>query len=238
MGRTLVDAFVGLSNDAISVTKRNKDKAIHEDLKESEFDEVVLRVISPESSLLRSAIIEHSQKLCEYTDYEITEFAKPVITDQLLRVSFWDEINSAIANDRFISERKIWVGVCSNSYWHKVRDQLSWKMAYVLCPLMSYSKANKLGLHLGQKAMIDILNVSAMEEVNGVMKFNAKIAQLQITAYNSIQDRMFGKAVQRLETHNTNENIEVTKESIEEIQKEIAQLELKSLPLTIETDGE
>lgn len=239
MGRNLGDTFLGFNSVVDEVSSRNKDKVIHADLKQTEFDEVVLQAVAPESEKLKQAIIIHSQKLCDYTEYEIAIEAKPVQIDQLLRVSFWDEVNTAIAESRPVSERKIWTGVCSNTYWNKVRDELEWKMAYILCPLMSYSKANKLGLHLGQKAMLEILNASPYTGSGEKKAFNPKIAQLQLQAYQALQDRMFGKAVQRLQTHNTNESV-ANKESLEELQKEIALLEGKksSIPISVEVAGE
>jgi hypothetical protein len=239
MSRQLADTYLSYNSLVDGISKHNKDKVIHADLKETEFDDVVLGAVAPESQRLKNSITIHSQKLCDYTEYEIAVEAKPVQTDQLLRVSFWDEVNTAIAESRPISERKIWTGVCSNTYWNKVRDELEWKMAYILCPLMSYSKANKLGLHLGQKAMLEILNASPYQGNGEHKTFNSKIAQLQLQAYQALQDRMFGKAVQRLQTHNTNENVD-KKESIEELQKEIALLEGKkaSMPVTVEVVGE
>jgi hypothetical protein len=234
MSRHVGDHFLGYTDLVDDISKRNKDKVIHSDLKEVEFDDIVLGAVAPESDKLFRSIKNNSITLTELSEYEIATEAKPCQVDQLLRVSFWDEVNDAIANQRPISERNIWKGVCSNTYWNKVRDEWGLKMAYVLCPLMSYSKANKLGMHLGQKAMIDILNASPYEtDKNGNKKFNVKIAALQLHAYNTVQDRVHGKAVQRIQTHNTNES-KKSAESIEELQKEIALLEGKSPPTTIE----
>jgi hypothetical protein len=234
MGRTVGDHFLGYSDLVDDISKRNKDKVIHHDLKEVEFDDIVLGAVAPTSERLFRSIKNNSVALTEMTEYEIAIEAKPCQVDQLLRVSFWDEVNTALAENRAISENNIWKGVCSNTYWFKVRDEWAMKMAYVLCPLMSYSKANKLGMHLGQKALIDILNASPYEvDRAGNKKFNVKIAALQLHAYNTVQDRVHGKAVQRIQTHNTNES-KKDKESIEDLQKEIAALEGKSPPITIE----
>lgn len=218
--------YLTLNTQVDAASKRNHDKVIHQDLKEVEFDDIILGAVAPDSIRLHEAIVQHSIKLTEHTEYEITEFAEPLQVDQLLRVSFWDEVNKALAEGRVISERNIWMGVCSCSYWYKVRDMLEWKFAYILCPLMAYSKANKLGLHLGSKALLDILNASAVTTVNNSKVVNIKLAQLQIAAFNALQDRVYGKAVQRLQTHNTNDNSNnKDKETIEDLQREIAQLE-------------
>lgn len=231
--------FLGFHDVIDEVSSRNKDKVIHADLKESEFDDIVLGAVAPESERLRSSIATVSQHLTEYTEYEIAKLAEPCQIDQLLRVSFWDEVNEAIANNRPISERNIFKGVCSNTYWIRVRDELQYKMAYVLCPIMSYSKANKLGLHLGQKAMIEILNASPFSGSGDNKTFNPKIAQLQLKAFELVQDRVHGKAVQRIQSHNTNESAN-KQESIEDLKREIELLEgkKKSIPITIEvSDG-
>jgi hypothetical protein len=238
MANTPGNYYLGFDPLVDEVSKRNKDKVIHSTLKETEFDDIVLGAVSPESERLKQSIEIHSLKLTENTEYEVSVKAEPCQIDQLLRVSFWDEVNTAIAEQRPISERNIWKGVCSNTYWNRIRDELEWKMAYVLCPIMSYSKANKLGLHLGQKAMLEILNASAYEDFGGKKKLNPKIAQLQLQAFNAIQDRMYGKAVQRVQSHNTNESIKAN-ESIEELQREIELLEgkKKSIPITVDIDG-
>lgn len=218
----------------ISAGKYSKDKVIHADLKEIEYDDIVLSAIHPESTKLIDSVKRNSEVLTQKTEYQITETAEVVMADQLLRVSFWDEVNKAVVEGRTITERNIFNGVCSNKYWMRVRDELDDKMAYILCPLMAYTKANKLGLQLGQRAMLDILNVSPKGE-NG--KFDTKLAQLQFSVFKELQDRSFGKAVQRIQSHNTNET--VTNDSIEDLHKEIAMLEGKpisdgDIPTTIE----
>lgn len=227
--------ILGFTDLVGKVVKHNHDKVIHQDLKETEFDDIVMSVIAPESDRLRNAISRHSEKLTQHTEYEILTLAQPVQTDQLLRISFWDEVNTAIAENRPVSERKIWNGVCSCTYWYRVRDELEWKMAYVLTPVMSYAKANKLGLELGQKAMLAILSAPNVDSKGRIE--NIKLAQLQKQVFEMIQDRVHGKAVQRIQSHNT--NVEANKkESIEDIQKELEQLQKKVMPVTIEVDGE
>jgi hypothetical protein len=226
---------IGYSDVVDEISRRNTDKVIHSDLKEVEFDDIVMSAIHPDSDKLRDSIALNSEKLTTHTEYQIVKEAQPCAVDQLLRVAFWDEVTTASAEGRPISERAIFKGVCSNKYWIKIRDELEWKMAYILCPLMSYTRSNKLALHLGQKAIIEILNASPV--VNGV--FNPKIAQLQLQAYQSVQDRVYGKAVQRLQTHSTVESSK-DKESIEELQREIAMLEGKksALPMTVDVSDE
>jgi hypothetical protein len=214
------NTVIGYSSVLDEISRRNTDKAVHAELKSIEFDDVVMSVIHDESTSLRDSITAHSEKLCEFTEYQIAKKAEPCQVDQLLRVSFWDEVNTALVENRKVSERNIFKGVCSNSYWMKIRDESEWKMAYILCPLMSYTKFTKLALHLGQKALIDILNASPV--VDG--KFNAKIAHLQMQAAQAVQDRVYGKAVQRLQSHSTVESSK-DKESIEDLQREIARLE-------------
>lgn len=227
--------ILGFTELVDKVSKYNHDKVVHQDLKETEYDDILLSVVAPESDMLKFSIKQHSQKLTQHTEYEIVNLAQPVQTDQLLRISFWDEVNTAIAENRVISERKIWQGVCSGTYWHRVRDELEWKMAYVLTPVMSYAKANKLGLELGQKAMLAILAAPNIDK-NGKIE-NIKLAQLQKQVFEMIQDRIHGKAVQRIQSHNTNENVE-KKESLEDLHKELEQLQKKVMPITIEVDGE
>jgi hypothetical protein len=229
--------YLGFNPLIEEISKRNKDKVIHADLKETEFDDIVLGAVAPDSEKLRDSIKHNSEKLIECTEYEITQMAEPSQIDQLLRVSFWDEVNTAIAEQRPISERNIFKGVCSNTYWINVRDNLEWRMAYVLCPIMSYTKANKLGLHLGQKAMLDILNASPYMGSGDGKVLNVKIAQLQLRAFENLQDRTYGKAVQRIQSHNTNENhTSKDTESVEDLQKEIELLEGKKKIIPIEVD--
>ncbi len=228
MARIVTEKF---SEDIIMETSRgNKDKVIHSDLKETEFDDVVMSVIHPESNSLAYSIKHNSITLTEKTEHEITEAADVAVIDQLLRISFWDEVNTAVVEGRVVSERNIFKGVCSRQYWTRVRDELPEKMAYVLCPLIAYSKANKLGMQLGQRAMLNILNANVVDDKG---RTNTKLAQLQFAVFKELQDRMFGKSVQRVQSHNTNETITAS-ESVEDLQKEIELLEAKPLPFNIE----
>lgn len=211
---------------------KNHDKVLHRELKETDFDDIVLSVIHPDSTPLSDSIRNNSITLTEKSEHEITKEADVIMVDQLLRISFWDEVNTAVVENRAVSERNIFKGVCSRQYWTRVRDELPHKMAYVLCPLIAYSKANKLGMQLGQRAMLDILNAPARGDV--------KLAQLQFNIYKELQDRIFGRSVQRVQSHNTNETI-TSSDSIEDLHKEIALLEGKGLdnpPTTVDVDNE
>ena len=80
--------------------------------------------------------------------------------------------------------------------------------------------------------MLAILNAPNTDKDGKIV--NVKLAALQAQVYERFQDRVYGKAVQRIQTHNTNETKK--SESIEELQAEIARLEGKAVTIEM-TNG-
>lgn len=208
--------------------------------KELDFDEQLQAAISPDQADLSDAVERCGNRLIEQSEAAIIDNAKPTQVDQLLRVSFWEEVSSALFENRRVNERNIYNGVCSQSYWRDLRDNREEKFTFVLIPIKSYARTNKLLLQMGQACLYEILNASPYVKGQGSgnrKAFDPKIAKVQLEAYKMVEERQFGKAVQRLQTHNINEEKPSTaQETIEALQAEIKALEGTSGPILID-DG-
>lgn len=157
-----------------------------------------------ESEPVQYAVKHCTPRLAEFTEGEIVEQARPTNIDQLLRVSFWEEVNAAADEHRKVNQANIYRGICSVGYWNRVVRELDWKMTYVLMPIKSYNQMNKLLIHKGQQAMLDILNADPYLGKQGKMrKLDARIAKVQLDAYKLVVERMFGRAVERSQKHIT-----------------------------------
>ena len=67
-------------------------------------------------------------------------------------------------------------------------------------------------------------------------KLEPKIAKVQLEAYKLVEERIYGKAVNRIQTHNVNEsNSGDANATIEQLKREILELENNS---TIVIDGD
>ena len=160
-----------------------------------------------ESEPLQFAVKNCTPRLAEFTEGEIVEQARPTNIDQLLRVAFWEEVNAAADEGRKIQQTNIYRGICSVGYCSRVMKELDWKMTYVLMPIKSYNQMNKLLIHKGQQAMLDILNADPYLGKSGKMrKLDSRIAKVQLDAYKLVVERQFGKAVERSQQHITRGN--------------------------------
>lgn len=199
--------------------------------KEMDFDDQVMAALGHDQDMLRSAIERCSPNLIERSESAILDNASPTHVDQLLRVSLWEEFSEALVEGRQVSERAIYNGVCSYNYWKHLRDENEEKFTYLLIPVKSYSRTNKLLLTLGQEALINILEADAYVKSQGSgnkKQLDPKIAKVQLEAYKMIDERIHGKAVNRIQTHNTNENSPGNaQETLSSLQNEIKELEGK-----------
>lgn len=224
------------------VPRRTKDVVLSQQQKELDFDEQILAALGSEQAPLKDAITRCSDNLVTKTEAAITDNAKPTHVDQLLRIALWEEISDALHDNRPVSERAIYSGVCSYSYWKNLRDVDDEKFTYLLIPVKSYSRTNKLLLSLGQSALIEILNADPYVKSQGSgykKQLDPKIAKVQLEAYRMVEERIYGKAVNRIQTHNTNESkTSDAHETIEALQQEIVDLENKHTPLYVEADEE
>lgn len=220
------------------VPKKTRDVVLSQQQKELDFDEQILVALRPDQEFLKEAIKKCSPNLVHKTEAAIIDNAKPTHVDQLLRIALWEELSSALHENRAVSERAIYNGVCSASYWKAIRDSDEEKFTYLLIPVKSYSRTNKLLLALGQAALIDILNADPYVKSQGSgnkKQLDPKIAKVQLEAYRMVEERIYGKAVNRIQTHNTNENADSgAAETIEALQQEIIALENRTMPIEID----
>lgn len=208
--------------------------------KDLDFDEQVLASCL-EGSHLKEAIKKCSENLVNLSEKAIVSNAEPTQVDYLLRVSFWEEVSNALHEGRPIYEKSIYNGVCSQSYWKSLRETNHNKFTFLLIPIKSYSRTNKLLLTMGQEKLFQILDADPFIKGQGSgykKQLDPRIAKVQLEAYKMVEERLHGKAVNRIQTHNINESSPGAKETIEALQREIMSLESGNTPLTIEADVE
>jgi hypothetical protein len=229
-----------LANEIKYATSRSNDVVISAEQKEMDFDEQVLTVLTNDQEPLKRAVTKCSENLTNKSEKVILEAANPTQVDQLLRISFWEELTNALTEGRKISERAIYNGVCSHNYWNRLRDVDEDKFTYILIPIKSYSRTNKLLLTLGQECLINILNADPYIKAQGSGNkkvLDPRIAKVQLEAYKMVEERIYGKAVNRIQTHNTNENTPSNaNDTIDALKAEIVLLENKAPVMAIEVN--
>lgn len=181
---------------------------------------------------LIKSINRGSEKLSEYPEEAVIAKAKVTPTDQMLRISFWEEVKRCERNRVPFTEVKVWQDICSEGYWRKIVHEGEWKMAYILTPVRDRILLQKSIHQEGLTSLLKIANANPFVTRHGKTTLDPRVAKVIIDAWKLIDDRMYGQAVQRVQT----ENIKKPKLSAQEVENEIKRLkaEVSDSPLTIE----
>lgn len=219
-------------------TRYIKEVVSQEEL-EDEYQDYLVSLCHPKrGDNLVASIQRNSPILAEHSEDEIADNAEVGTTDQLLRMSFWDEVEKAERERRPITESKIWKGVCTKKYWDKVVRQYEWKMAYVLTPVKSRRLMTKLIHQESLSTLLKIANANPYKIKQGGRKeLDPRIAKLVIDVHKIIDDRMYGQAVQRVQKEEVQEKL--TPAQMEEKLKKLREeMGLDNQPVTIEMSND
>ncbi len=151
--------------------------------------------------------------LQEFSETQLTNRANVSKTLKYLRVALWDEVSQAEREDRTIIQNNIWRGICCETYWLRLINDLDDKLAYVLCPVKNYDLTNRVLLHVGQQKLFEIMEAD-IKDKDG--KLNVKAAALVIKAYKEVENRVKGESVKRIETKTQTIPSDLTPQQVDE----------------------
>lgn len=107
----------------------------------------------------------------------LVKLAKPNQTEEMLRLTFWEEYKRAIAaNEDTMILSNIFGGVCDPRVFRDLVEKNPIKLAYLLFPTPALSSSLEDIIQLGTKRMRTLLNAEPVDEEG---KVNVKLASLQ-----------------------------------------------------------
>lgn len=204
-------------------------------------DETALQALDPRSlpnlcpPVVREAILAVPEELASLDDEELavkTAGKKFTPIDHKLRVAFWKEYARAQDRGEKMQIRNIYTGICSreNFYNNVVKDPA--RVAHLTREPTDYSIATAVLLNYGTDRLLELL---ARPAVGPDGKFDHKLAELHIKAYQQVDSRVHGGFLHRVEQKSLNVNIDGKKDAVEakltyeEIQKRLAELRAKEI---------
>jgi hypothetical protein len=109
--------------------------------------------------------------------------ARPNQTEEMLRLTFWEEYKRAIAaNEDKMVLSNIFGGVCDPRVFRDLVEKNPIKLAYLLFPTPALSSSLEDIIQLGTKRMRTLLNAEPVDEDG---KVNVKLASLQKTIWET-----------------------------------------------------
>jgi hypothetical protein len=195
--------------------------------------------LTSQTPSLYNAIKEHLFTHPEYFEMEyhdLSQKANPSFTLSRLRLSFWNEYENAIQNNRKMSLGKILAGVCTDTVFRKSILDNPLKMAYILSPPKDYMVTVKEALDAG------LDNVRAIVGANVFLAdgktLNVKAAEVVLKAVALLDMRVKGAVIQRIDQRSVNLNVnkDVTPrspsglpQSLEELERQLDEIKLKMI---------
>jgi hypothetical protein len=174
-----------------------------------EIDRIPKDVLGNERSLL--ALLNHAPRVkekilalhSEHPDYlTLDEVSfkrdhRDVITlvTQRIRVSLWQEYESAIQNNRVMKVQQIFAGTCSESAFYSLIDNPV-RLGYILCPPADYIVMLKEAHQAGLEKLRELFSARVVDE-EGYM--NPKAADMVLKAFALLDARLKGAVVQRVD---------------------------------------
>lgn len=173
---------------------------------------------------------------------QLTPYKKFTPVDVKLRISFWKEYQRAMNKNKKILNSKIFTGICTGRYFYDFFLQNKARVAYMLKPLPSDERMFE---ELGFLAVEKLRELLTMDFYDDDGKPNSKTAAVVYKAVELSLNRAHGALLQVIHQKNINLNMnkEITNNSedghaqeltLDQIDKEIAELEYKKNNLVIE----
>jgi hypothetical protein len=145
-----------------------------------------------------------SPELLELEFDEIKLKANPSFTLCRLRMSFWNEYENAITNNRKMKMARIVAGVCTDSLFKaKILPDLV-RLAYVLSPPKDYVITVKESLDAGLDNLRAIVTAKVTNDDGSL---NAKSADIVLKAIALLDMRVKGAVIQRIDQRSLNVNV-------------------------------
>lgn len=191
---------------------------------------------------MQEAMDQVDPKFYEFKFGSIEKHMKPDIRDYQLRVAFWREYNHTQDNwKRSISLHAVMKGICSADYlWKKVlKDPM--KVAFLLYPVVDMQASMEEMMDLSLREMRKILKMPN----NGAKGANMPVIREKIKIFALIQNRLQGSVLQRVAIDqrvqaniNTSTTTQEAPKSLQEINREIKQIERTSKQAAYPSGGQ
>lgn len=152
-------------------------------------------------------------------------------TENRLRIAFWMEYDRAImASDAKMYMPRVHGGVCSSEYFYQVVIRKPEKVAWMLCPPASYTKAMEEALTFGIEKLRDILEFPLYNKKG---EPDTKVGELILKAVEKLDIRQKGAIIQRVQTMNLHKHVSAPaapepQESMEEVDERLKHLEKRA----------
>lgn len=163
---------------------------------------------------LHDAIKAIPDDLLMMPEHKLKKHCNPDELTCRLRISFWDEYNAAVDNERAISAANIMRGLTYTEYFYKAIISDEKKIAWIIKPPQDYLLAMRDLLYLGMEKLRELLSQPLVEKVPVISKgmpvydkdgqilyqerLNSKLASEIRQITERLSDRVHGAVVQRM----------------------------------------
>lgn len=194
---------------------------------------------------MRDAILACPDDLFEMTEEDLHAKCKPSSTDEMIRMSFWNEYDLAHTRSRKMDITNVYVRSCTKDYFFKKFITSSFKVAWLLTPPKNYTIMLDVLLNKGLSKLDEIISQPLIQPIidkRGEVHYqtDSKLAAVVAKITSDINDRKHGAATQMVKSvsvhHQVNhtQNTEEIKD-ISDVDKKIKELESKlKIPSSIE----
>lgn len=117
------------------------------------------------------------------------------LVDNVLRLQFWLEYDSAILEQRRMNATRIQGGCCTRDYFYNEFISNPWKVSWMVCPPVNYAVRVSEALHFATTRMREILE---LDPAKVPAKDRVQLMGLQLKIYQTLDVKVAGAPVQRI----------------------------------------
>ncbi len=186
-----------------------------------------------------SDLYRNNSNLTDLTEQEFLTHHKTSKTMDAIRLSFWNEYNRAQDTNKSMVAKNIYGPVISADTFYKKFLPKPMNVAWMLIPPIRYLTSMETSLHHGLDAVRDIISANRFNE-DGTL--NVAVAKLALQAFQLIDNRIHGSAIQRIEQKTATISMTSPAQEIsgdqEALRKELEELRANSTTIEIEANEE
>lgn len=132
----------------------------------------------------------------------------PNMTEQRLRIAFWQEYENAILGNKLMEPHKVHSLVCSMTSFYSIMSKSNYRILYMLSKPLAYEVCVKETLLHGLKRVREILD---MDHYNKKGEINTKMLELKLRVTAMMDMRLNGAPTQKIQQLNLNINQDAPK---------------------------
>jgi hypothetical protein len=170
----------------------------------------VINIVSAETQAHIFRAYTSRPDLFRMGEVELRRACKPTVTDNRLRLAFWNEHNLAQENGTTMRMTSVYAGVCTRQFFETKYLSEPVNIAWMLCPPASYIIALEEIVARSQTKLSEILDAEVVDEDG---KVDVKLGELILKINVAAEARLKGSVLVRKhitgEVTNTNKNLNV-----------------------------